>query len=111
MRFPEWKIKQALLHPEEELRCVAAAYFAQSFSPDQTVMPLVIDAVETRGTRCSARLMREAQFLPQTDRTVEWLLSRLKRDYSVLDATESNFRFAAALALVRAPLHLVERRQ
>ena len=49
MRYPEDKIKEAILHPDPEIRDRATGYFAKSFSPDPTIMPLVIKAVETYG--------------------------------------------------------------
>lgn len=49
MRFSESKIKQAILHPEEEMREQALHYFSNSRSQDDTVMPLVIQAVEKYG--------------------------------------------------------------
>lgn len=49
MRTPEEKIKAAILHPEEEIRCVAVSYFADAYSSDPALMPLVIEAVEKYG--------------------------------------------------------------
>lgn len=43
MRLPEEKINEAILHPEEEIRLTAVSYFADSYSQDPTIMPLVID--------------------------------------------------------------------
>ena len=34
MRYPEDKIKEAILHPDIEIRDRAASYFAKSFSSD-----------------------------------------------------------------------------
>ena len=47
MRLSESTIKAAILHPEEEIRLTAARYFSGSFSQDETIMPLVIQAVES----------------------------------------------------------------
>ncbi len=49
MRLPEARIKETILHPEEEVRLSAIAYFSRSHSQDETVMPLVIQAVEKYG--------------------------------------------------------------
>ena len=49
MRLPEDKIKEAILHPDIEIRDRAVSYFGKSFSSDLTIMPLVIKAVETYG--------------------------------------------------------------
>ena len=49
MRLTEDQIKQGLLHPERLVRDCAARYFADSFSDNPTLMPLVVEAVETYG--------------------------------------------------------------
>ena len=49
VRYPEAKIKEAILHPDIEIRDRAVRYFGKSFSPDISIMPLVIKAVETYG--------------------------------------------------------------
>jgi preprotein translocase subunit SecA len=48
VRLPEAKIKEAILQPDIELRDRAVRYFARSSTPDPTIMPLVIEAVETK---------------------------------------------------------------
>jgi hypothetical protein len=54
MRYPEDKIKEAILHPDIEIRDRAVSYFAKSFSADTSLMPLVIKAVETYGRQNDA---------------------------------------------------------
>ncbi len=49
MCFAEDQIKEAILHPDLDVRDRAASYFAKSDSPDPSIMPLVIQAVETHG--------------------------------------------------------------
>ena len=49
MRLPESKIKEAILHPDIEVRDRATMYFAKAFSSDPSIMPLVIKAVEKYG--------------------------------------------------------------
>ena len=46
MRLPAEKIKEAILHPDRELREAAVFYFADAHSPDPTIMPLVIQAID-----------------------------------------------------------------
>jgi hypothetical protein len=57
MRYPEGKIKEAILHPDPGIRDRAAWYFAKSFSPDPSIMPLVIRAVETHPKQDAYRLI------------------------------------------------------
>jgi hypothetical protein len=47
MRLTDDQIKQGIIHPEQLVRDVAVRYFSESFSSDPTVMPLVIQAIET----------------------------------------------------------------
>ena len=46
MRLPAEKIKEAILHPDREVREAAVFYFADAHSADPTIMPLVIQACE-----------------------------------------------------------------
>jgi hypothetical protein len=79
MRLPEERIKQAILHPDVEVRRMAVRYFADSFSPDPTIMPLVIQAVEKYG-RNDFLCHESAEGLVQTDETFLWFLAELARD-------------------------------
>jgi hypothetical protein len=46
MRVSPEQIKQGILHPAQEVRDASIFYFADSFSDDPTIMPLVIQAIE-----------------------------------------------------------------
>ena len=41
MRFPESKIKEAILHSDPEIRQRAISYFSKSCSDDSSIMALV----------------------------------------------------------------------
>jgi len=60
MRIQESKIKEAILHPEEEIRLKAVSYFADSHSQDETLMPLVIQTVEKYDKETAFRILRDA---------------------------------------------------
>jgi hypothetical protein len=77
MRLPEDKVKQAILHPDPELRDRAIGYFAKSYSPDLSIMPVVIQAVETYGRHNAYRLVGLARNLQQTEATVGWVIDEL----------------------------------
>jgi len=104
MRLPESKIKEAILHPEEEVRLTAVSYFADSYSQDESVMPLVIQAVETYGKNTAFRILRDAQRLPQTKATTKWLLDELSSGLDWEDVVEDNYGFAIGLILAKADL-------
>ena len=78
MRYPEDKIKEAILHPDLEIRDRATSYFAKSFSSDPSIMPLVIKAVETYGRQNDAyRLIGASRDLPQSEDTIAWVIDEL----------------------------------
>ena len=111
MRCREATIKAAILHPEEEVRLAAVSYFSGSYSRDETVMPLVIRAVETYGRDKAFRILRAAESLVQTEPTVEWIIRELRRSYDLADVDEDNYRFAIALILYHArPEVLLQRK-
>ena len=104
MRLPESKIKEAILHPEEEIRLTALSYFANSNSRDESVMPLVIQAVETYGKNTAFRILRDAERLPQTKATTKWLLDELSGGWDWENVAEDNYRFAIGLILAKTDL-------
>jgi len=107
MRLPESKIKSAILHPNEDVRLTAVGYFSDAYSEDQTVMPLVIEAVEKYGRDCAFRILRDAERLHQAEETVKWLSSELRRDYNTKDIPEDNYRCAVSIALSQAQVGLL----
>jgi hypothetical protein len=111
MRLPEAKIKAAILHSEEEVRLVAVRYFADSRSPDASIMPLVIQAVEKYGRSSSFQIMREADRLTQTDATLDWLINELRKDFDRASTSDDNLRFALALVVMAAPIDLLGQRK
>lgn len=107
MRLPESKIKTAILHPEEAVRLTALAYFADSFTADESLIPLVIEAIEKYGRESAFSILRDAERLPQTEFSFNWLLNELKADFDPSEVDQDNYRFAACLALLAAPLELL----
>src|SRR5262249_32161404 len=100
MRYPEEKIKEAILHPDIEIRDRAASYFAKSFSTDTSIMPLVIKAVETYGRQNDAyRLIGASRELPQTEDTIAWVIEELNAEQT---ATFENYAYNLSMVLVDA---------
>ena len=99
MRFPEAKIKEAILHPDMEIRDRATSYFAKSFSADVSIMPLVIKAVETYGRQDAYRLIGLSRDLPQTEETIAWVIDELNDDQT--DKYE-NYAYNLSMVLVEA---------
>lgn len=99
MLLPESRIKQSILHPQEDIRLAAVSYFGQSRSQNESVMPLVIEAVEKYGRQTAFRILRAADHLAQTPATVDWLVKELRRECDLGDIAEDNYRTAVALIL------------
>ena len=109
MRYHEDKIKEAILHPDIEMRDRATMYFGKSFSSDHTIMPLVINAVETYGRQNDAyRLIGASRDLPQTEDTITWVIDELNNESC--DKHE-NYAYNLSMVLVDAdPALLLSRK-
>ncbi|MGO8750508.1 MAG: hypothetical protein ACLQNE_31560 [Thermoguttaceae bacterium] len=94
MRLPESQIKQAILHPEAEIREQALHYLYDVLSRDESVMPLVIQAVEKHGKDKSFSIIREAECLAQTEPTIDWLMDELRRQFD-LGSKRGQYRLPA----------------
>jgi hypothetical protein len=57
--------------------CRAVYYFGGSFSPDPTIMPLVIQAVEEHGWDDAFGTYSFLDDLVQTEETLRWVIDRL----------------------------------
>jgi hypothetical protein len=80
MRLSESKIKEAILHPDAEIRARTVHYFADSFSQDTSVVPLVIQAVEQYGREEAYHLIGASTELAHTDETISWVVDELDRE-------------------------------
>lgn len=80
MRFPEDKIKEAILHADLDVRDMAIRYFYSSTAPDQTLMPLAIEAIEKYGRTKAFSFTHYLNLLPQTEQTISWVIAELQRD-------------------------------
>jgi hypothetical protein len=105
MRLAESKIRAALFHPEKEVRLTALSYFSRG--RDETLMPLVIQAAEQFGPESGFDLLRDAEGLPQTPATVEWLAGVLSRPWDLEDVVNDNYCYAAAMLLCKARVDLL----
>ena len=78
-RLPEGRIKQGILHPEQEVRDACVFYFAGSFSQDPAIMPLVIQAIDRHGWDDAFGTYSFIGNLVQTEETVRWAIDRLEQ--------------------------------
>jgi hypothetical protein len=107
VRYPEGKIKEAILHPDLEIRDRAIGYFSDSYSPDPSVMGQVIRAVETYGREDAYRIVGAARELRQTGESVDWVISELNDERS---NDYENYAYNLSMVLLGAdPALLVPR--
>jgi hypothetical protein len=99
MRLSENQIKEAILHPDPELRDRAISYFSKSFSPDPEIMPLVIKAIETHGRHDAYGHIGQARDLRQSEDTVAWVIHELNDEQNGQDA---NYPYNLSMVLVQA---------
>ena len=73
-------------------------------------MPFVIQAVEKYGREATCHIVDAMHDLPQTEATVDWLISQLRRDYDLSDVEQENYCFRLAWALRKAPQPIFTKR-
>ena len=104
----ESRVQQALLHPEAEIRRIALAYYAKSYSQDNTILPQVLQAVAHHGRgQMGYLLLREAVALPQTTATVGWLTGELSQPWDQSDPASDNYCLGLSQLLSAAPTELL----
>jgi hypothetical protein len=110
MRLTEEKIKEAILHHEEEIRLSALRYFTDAYTQDESIMPLVIKAVEQYGRENAFSILHNSENLPQMGITIDWLIGELHRGYNFDDVAQDNYRFAVSLILAQSSPPLLWKR-
>ena len=81
-RLTEDQIKQGLLHPDIDVRFAALSYFAECYSPNPTVMPVVIGALERFGRTKAFQYSYPIAKLAQTEGTIRWAIEELGKQPS-----------------------------
>jgi hypothetical protein len=78
MRLNEELIKQAILHPDQDVRTDAILYFSRSKTADDSILPLAIQAIEQYGWDKAFTLAACISGLPLNDTTLLWVLAQLQ---------------------------------
>lgn len=107
MRYPEDKIKEAILHPDLDIRDTAIRYFYSSTTPDCTLMPLAIQAIEKYGRTKAFSYTHYLNVLPQTEQTIAWVITELQRDFDGLPEERYFYFLNLSRLLCRADIRLV----
>jgi HEAT repeat protein len=105
MRLPAEKIKEAILDPDREVREAAVFYFADAHSPDPTIMPLVIQAIDQFGLDAFSIYSFD---LAQTSDTLAWLMQEIERVGKGSDEREGNYAGSLGRALRQADPELLK---
>jgi hypothetical protein len=79
MRLTADEIKQGILHPAQEVRGASVFYFADAFTTDPDIMPLVIRAIERHGWDDAFDIYTFFGDLVQTEETVSWVIDQLEQ--------------------------------
>ena len=111
MRFPEDKIKEAILHPDLDVRDTAIRYFQSSTDRDATVMPLAIQAIEKYGRTNAFSHPHFLNDLPQTEPTLTWVIAELHRDFDAAAETKHLYFLNLSRLLCHAEVRLVAQRE
>jgi hypothetical protein len=110
VRLPEDQIKEALLHPDIDVRDAAVRYFYDSPSADATLMPLAIEAIERYGRMTAFSWTHYLNHLPQTEQTIDWVMAELQRDLAGRPEELYFYRLNLSRLLCHADVRLVAQR-
>jgi hypothetical protein len=77
-RLSDEQIKHGMLHPDADVRFACLHYFADCHSRDDSVMTVVIEALERFGRTEAFTYTHPIAGLAQTEGTVRWVIEELK---------------------------------
>jgi hypothetical protein len=107
VRYPEHKVKEAILHPDLDVRDTAIRYFYSSTNPDHTLMPLAIQAIKRYGPTKAFSFTHYLNLLPQTEQTIGWVNGELQRDSEGRPEERHFFYLNLSRLLCHADIRLV----
>jgi hypothetical protein len=107
VRLGEDKIKEAILHPDLDVRDAALRYFYSSTSADHGLMPLAIRAIERYGRTKAFSFTHYLNLLPQTEQTVGWVITELRRAFEGRPEEQHFYYLNLSRLLCHADVRLV----
>ncbi len=107
MRFSEDKIRDALLHPDLDVRDAAVRYFYSSTARDPALMPRAIEAIEQYGRIEAFSLTHPLNVWPQTDATIGWVIAELQSEFQALPEERHFYFLNLSRLLCHADIRLV----
>jgi len=109
MRLQANRVKQLILHDDQDVREAAVYYFSRSYSNDPSIMPLAIQVIEQHGWDEAFEFYSFMEDLVQTDETVLWLIAQIKKYVQTTDEDERRYAHLASKGLVQAETTILER--
>ena len=79
MRLSEENVKRGILHPEQSVRDAAVHCFADALSPDPSIMPVAVQAIQTYGWADAFEFVSQLADLAQTEDTFLWFVEELEK--------------------------------
>ena len=110
MRLSEDKIRDALLHPDLDVRDAAVRYFYSSTAPDQSLMPRAIEAIEKYGRIDAFSFTHYLNIWPQTESTIGWVIAELQREFQGPPEEHYSYFLNLSRLLCHADIRLVAQR-
>jgi hypothetical protein len=107
MRLSSEQVRQALLHPDVDVRTAAAFYFSGCCTGDPQVTATVAQAVQQFGVAEAFRYYGFAYELPLDDATLPWVLSEISRLAETEDRKQRAYRDAIISAVTEADARLL----
>jgi hypothetical protein len=80
MRLSEELVKRGILHSEKDVRDEAVLYFSRSYTRDDSILPLAIQAIEQYGWDEAFTVASCITGLPLNDATLTWVLAQLQQE-------------------------------
>jgi hypothetical protein len=104
---PSRSKREAILHPDLDVRDTAIRYFYNSTSPDHTLMPLGIQAIELYGRTTAFSFTHYLNLLAQTEQTIGWVIAELQRGIQGRPEEQHFYYLNLSRLLCHADLRLV----
>jgi SEC-C motif len=104
LRFPEDQIKEAILHPDPEIRDRATRYFSNSYSSDPSIMAQVIKSVGIHGRQDAFHQIGASRHLRQTEESIAWVIDELNDERS---NDYENYTYNLSMILIHADPRLL----
>lgn len=109
IRLSELDIKKGILHPEQLVRCACVEYFTTAHSRDPSILPLVIESIDTYGWDDAFGFFTPYTKLVQTEDTFLWFVCELEKAKMHAANLQYDHRQRIATAIAAGDSSLLQR--